>query len=271
MYNRDLSGIFPNEQKRSYPAKLEICAALPVHCPYVRYMFSRHVRQGKRSGSTTSGHRLSRHKLRDDLGESLSDEQLLAFLLRLASPRSRADELAQRLLSEFESFAGLITASSLLLKQVPGLTSNQLAALKLVRISAIRMLSEPVRKQPVLASWTALLDYLRADMALLNRERVRILHLDTKNRLIRDELVSEGSVDEAVIYPREVLRRALELGSAAIILVHNHPSGDPTPSQQDIAITRDIGMAGEKLGIIVHDHIIIGRSGHVSLRSKGLI
>lgn len=215
--------------------------------------------------------RKSRRTLRDDRGEMLSDEELLTFLLHIASPGSQADDLARRLLSEFESFASLITASAALLKQVPGLNGDQLAALKLVRTSAIRMLSEPVRRQPVLASWSALLDYLRADMALLNTERVRILHLDTKNRLIRDELVSEGSVDEAVIYPREVLRRALELGSAAIILVHNHPSGDPTPSRQDIAITRDISMAGEKLGVIVHDHVIIGRAGHVSLRSRGLI
>lgn len=234
-------------------------------------MFSRCNKKDPQLGAKASGYRKSRHKLREDLGENLSDEELLAFLLHTASPRSSEEHLARRLLSEFGSFANLITASSVLLKQVPGLTHNQLAALKLIRISAIRMLSEPVRQQPVLASWAALLDYLRADMALLNTERVRILHLDTKNRLIRDELVSEGSVDEAVIYPREVLKRALELGSAAIILVHNHPSGDPTPSRQDIAITRDIGSAGEKLGITVHDHIIIGRAGHVSLRSKGLI
>ncbi|WP_074206432.1 RadC family protein [Parasphingorhabdus marina] len=234
-------------------------------------MFSHNNNQGKRGGSDASTYRASRQKLRDDLGESLTDHELLCCLLHVASPRSDADTIARSLLSEFESFATLITASTALLDQVPGLTDNQLSALKIVRTGAIRMLSEPVRRQPLLASWTALLDYLRADMALLTTERVRILHLDTKNRLLRDELVSEGSVDEAVIFPREVLRRALELGSAAIILVHNHPSGDPTPSQQDIALTRDIALAGEKLGITVHDHIIIGRAGHVSLRSKGLI
>jgi len=145
------------------------------------------------------------------------------------------------------------------------------AAIKIVQAASLRMISEPVREQPILASWQALLDYLRVDMAHLVHERVRILHLDSKNRLIRDELSADGSVDQAAIYTREVIKRALELGSSAIILVHNHPSGDSAPSRQDIKITKEIIETGRNIGLSVHDHIIIGKDGHTSMRSKGLI
>ena len=128
-----------------------------------------------------------------------------------------------------------------------------------------------VRELPILSSWQSLLDYLLADMAHLTIERVRTLYLNSKNMLIRDEVASEGSVDQAAIYTREVIRRAMDLGAAAIILVHNHPSGDSAPSRQDIAMTRDIADAGKKFGIAVHDHIIIGKNGFSSMRSSGLI
>jgi DNA repair protein RadC len=124
---------------------------------------------------------------------------------------------------------------------------------------------------PILASWQALLDYLRADMAHLTTERVRVLYLNSKNQMMRDEIAGEGSIDQAPIYVREVIRRAIDLGAAAIILVHNHPSGDCAPSRQDIALTREIMDAGKKLGISVHDHVIIGKDGHSSMRSAGLI
>ena len=145
------------------------------------------------------------------------------------------------------------------------------AALKIVQATALRLLSEPVREQPVLASWQSLLDYLRADMAHLTIERVRTLYLNSKNMLIRDEVASEGSVDQAAIYTREVVRRAMDLGAAAIILVHNHPSGDSAPSRQDIAMTKDIINAAKAFNIAVHDHIIIGKDGFSSMRSAGLI
>jgi DNA repair protein RadC len=128
------------------------------------------------------------------------------------------------------------------------------------------MLRTPASESPVLSSWQALLDYLTADMAHAIIERVRVLHLDSKNRLIRDEVVSEGSIDQSAAHVREVLRRAMDLGSAALILVHNHPSGDPSPSRQDIALTREIAAAGKPLGVAVHDHVIVGSSGHVSMR-----
>ena len=152
-----------------------------------------------------------------------------------------------------------------------GLSEGAVGALKIAQASALRLLKAKVRNRPVLSSWQALLDYLHADMAHLGVERVRILHLNSKNMLIADEVMSQGSVDEAAVYVREVIRRALELGATAIIIVHNHPSGDPQPSRHDIQLTREIVEAGRPLKIQVHDHVIIGANGHASLRAQGLL
>ena len=133
------------------------------------------------------------------------------------------------------------------------------------------MARNEVEARPVLGSWQALLDYLTVDMAHLTVERVRVLYLNTQNRLIQDHHVGDGSIDEAAIHPREVIRRGLDIGATALILVHNHPSGNPEPSRADIQITNRIAEAGRLLGITVHDHVIVGRQGHVSLRAKGLI
>jgi DNA repair protein RadC len=141
----------------------------------------------------------------------------------------------------------------------------------MVNAAALHMLRDRVKEQPILGSWQALLDYLRADMAHIATERVRVLHLNSRNMLVRDELMSEGTVDQAAVHVREVVRRALDIGSSAIILVHNHPSGDPAPSRADIQLTRDIAEAGRKLGIAVHDHVIIGAQGHSSMRAMGLL
>jgi len=145
------------------------------------------------------------------------------------------------------------------------------AALNIAQASALRLLRSEVKERPVLGSWQALLDYLHADMAHLDIERVRVLFLNAKNMLIRDEPMWEGSVDESAVYVREVMRRALDCQASAIIIVHNHPSGDPSPSQQDIRLTRDLVEAGRYLRVSVHDHIIVGRTGHVSLKGLGLI
>jgi DNA repair protein RadC len=145
------------------------------------------------------------------------------------------------------------------------------AALKIVALAARRLARAQVQEKPVLGSWQALLDYLHIDMAHLTVERVRVLYLNAQNRLIHDEHVCDGSIDEAAIHPREVIRRGLDLGAAALILVHNHPSGSPEPSRADIQITSRIAEAGRLLGIVVHDHVIVGREGHVSLKAKGLI
>ncbi|MGN6278431.1 MAG: JAB domain-containing protein, partial [Sphingomonas sp.] len=152
-----------------------------------------------------------------------------------------------------------------------GMGDTSVAALKIAQATALRLLRAEVAAKPVLSNWQAVLDYLRADMAHHGNERVRVLHLNTRNMLIRDELMNEGSIDEAPVYVREVIRRAIDLKSASIILVHNHPSGDPSPSRADIDLTRAVVEAGKKLGIAVHDHIIVGTHGFVSLRGQGLI
>ena len=165
----------------------------------------------------------------------------------------------------------MLNADPAALARHPGMGETSAAALRIVALAARRMARSEATTRPVLASWQALIDYLTIDMAHLTVERVRVLHLDLKNRLIRDEHVTDGSLDEAAIHPREVIRRALDLGAAAIILVHNHPSGSPEPSRADIQMTNRIAEAGRLLGIVVHDHVIVGREGHVSLKARGLI
>ena len=173
--------------------------------------------------------------------------------------------------AEFGGLGPLLAADASALMRLGGLSEMAAAALKVAEAAALAMLRTKITHKPVLASWDALLDYLRADMAHRMIERVRVLHLDTKNALIRDELVAEGSIDQAAVHVREVIRRAIDLGAASLILVHNHPSGDPAPSRQDIALTREIVDAARPLGISVHDHIIVGANGHSSMRAQGLM
>ena len=219
-----------------------------------------------------SGHRSRlRSRLLEQGGDALLDHELIEYLLALAIPRKDTKPLAKQLLGHYGGLSALLTADAENIARQPGMGETSTAALKIVQAAALRLLSEPVREQPVLASWQSLLDYLRADMAHLTIERVRTLFLNSKNMLIRDEVASEGSVDQAAIYTREVVRRAMDLGAAAIILVHNHPSGDSAPSRQDIAMTKDIINAAKAFGISVHDHIIIGKDGFSSMRSAGLI
>jgi DNA repair protein RadC len=230
-----------------------------------------HLMDNKNNNSN-NGHRVRlRTKLLEKNGDSLHDHELVEYLLTLAIPRRDTKLLAKQLISQYGSLAGLFAADATSLKAQVGMGETSVAAIKIVQACTLRMLSEPVREQPILSSWQALLDYLRADMAHLTIERVRILYLNSKNMLIRDELTSEGSVDQAAIYTREVIKRAMDLGAVAVILVHNHPSGDSAPSKQDISMTRDIIDAGKRLGIGVHDHIIIGKDGFFSMRSAGLI
>lgn len=218
-----------------------------------------------------TGHRARlRQRLLAD-GEGLLDHELIEYLLALAIPRRDTKPLAKALIHEFGGIAGLLTADAEAIARVPGMGETSVAAIKVAHAAALRLLRGEVAARPVLANWQALLDYLRADMAHHAIERVRVLHMNSRNMLIRDELMQEGSVDEAPVYVREVIRRAIDLGSAAIILVHNHPSGDPAPSRADIELTRNLVEAGKRLGIAVHDHIIIGTEGHSSLRSMGLM
>lgn len=218
------------------------------------------------------GHRARlRQRLLDGGAEALADYEVLEFLLFAGMRQGDTKPIAKALLDRFGSLAGVLNASPAALQQVKGVGETSAAALKSVAIAARRMARSEVSEKPILSSWQALLDYLQIDMAHLTVERVRVLYLDTKNRLMDDHHVGDGSIDEAAIHPREVIRRAMDLGSSALILVHNHPSGNPEPSKADIQVTQRISEAGRILGITVHDHVIIGREGHVSLRAKGLI
>lgn len=222
--------------------------------------------------SDNSGHRARlRSRLLGSGGDALLDHELIEYLLALAIPRRDTKPLAKSLIKEFGGIGGVLTADPEALARVGGMGETAVAAIKIAQAAALRLLRAEVVERPVLANWQALIDYLHADMAHHRIERVRVLHLNTRNILIRDELISEGSIDEAAVHVREVVKRAIDLGSAAIILVHNHPSGDPAPSRADIELTRQIAEAGKRLGIAVHDHIIIGARGHVSLRAQGLI
>ncbi len=203
--------------------------------------------------------------------EGMLDHELVEYLLALAIPRQDTKPLAKALLRTFGTLPALLNADPALLARVSGMGETSAAALKIVHAAAIRMVRTQAQAAPVLANWQALTDYLHANMAHDAVEAFHVLHLNTRNMLMRDERMNRGTIDEAPVHVREVVKRALELGSAALILVHNHPSGDPSPSRADIDITRTIVAAGKPLGITVHDHIIVGLSGQVSLRAKGLI
>ncbi|MEM6475124.1 MAG: DNA repair protein RadC [Pseudomonadota bacterium] len=218
------------------------------------------------------GHRARlRERLLKGGAEALADYEVLEYLLFAAIKQGDTKPIAKDLIKQFGSLAGVLNADPAALQRVKGVGETSAAALKSVAIATRRMARSEVVQKPVLASWQALIDYLAIDMAHLTVERVRVLYLDTKNKLIDDHHVGDGSIDEAAIHPREVIRRALDLGASALILVHNHPSGNPEPSRADIQITKRIAEAGRLLGVTVHDHVIVGREGHVSLRAKGLI
>ena len=219
-----------------------------------------------------AGHRARlRQRLLDGGAEALADYEVLESLLFAARPRGDTKPTAKALIARFGSLAGVLNADHHALAEVEGMGEVSAAALKAVALAARRMARGEVQQKPVLGSWQALLDYLTIDMAHLTVERVRVLYLDTRNRLILDYQAQEGTIDEAAIHPREVVKKALEVGASAMILVHNHPSGNPEPSRADIQITQRIAEAGRLLGITVHDHVIVGREGHVSLKAKGLI
>lgn len=219
-----------------------------------------------------AGHRERlRERLLNGGAEALADYEVLEYLLFAAFRQGDTKSIAKELIKRFGSLSAVLNADPGALAEVKGMGKTSAAALKAVALAARRMARNEVEDKPVLGSWQALLDYLTVDMAHLTVERVRVLYLNTQNRLIQDHHVGDGSIDEAAIHPREVIRRGLDLGATALILVHNHPSGNPEPSRADIQITNRIAEAGRLLGITVHDHVIVGRQGHVSLRAKGLI
>ena len=218
------------------------------------------------------GHRERlRERFRKAGADALSDYEMLEMVLFRAIPRRDVKLLAKTLVAKFGSFAEVVHAPEQRLAEVDGVGETVITELKLIAASASRVARGAVEQRAVLSSWSAVIDYCRAAMAFADREQFRILFLDKRNQLIADELQQTGTVDHTPVYPREVVKRALEHSATAIILVHNHPSGDPSPSQADIQMTKQIVDIAKPLGIAVHDHLIVGRNGHASLKEMKLM
>jgi DNA repair protein RadC len=219
-----------------------------------------------------AGHR---RRLRDRFQnggvEAVPDYELLELILFRVFPRVDTKPIAKRLIARFGSFAEVVSAPADRLKEVAGVGDRAVEELKLIKAAAERLTKGAIGAKPALSSWDSVLAYLRLAQGFEARELFRILFLDKKNHLIADEIQGRGTVDHTPVYVREVVKRALELSATAIILVHNHPSGDPTPSRADIDMTRQIIDAARPLGVTVHDHVIVGRHGHASLKALRLI
>lgn len=218
-----------------------------------------------------SGHRSRlRKRLFEGGGKALLDHELVEYLLALAIPRRDTKEQAKALIARYGGIGPLLSASAETLRR-EGLSETVIGALKIAEATALRLLETRTEAAPILSSWDALGDYLHAAMAHSRTEQVRVLFLNSKNMLIANEAMWNGSVDEAAVHVREIIARAIALGATALIVVHNHPSGDPTPSRQDIRITQDLVEAARHMKINVHDHVIVGATGRSSLRAMGLI
>lgn len=202
---------------------------------------------------------------------ALPDYEMLEFVLFRAIPRQDVKPLARRLIDRFDDFNGVISASPARLAETEGVGDAVICELKIIEAAAQRLARGRVMRRQVISSWDALVDYCHTIMAHRETEHFRVLYLDKKNALIADEEQARGTVDHVPVYPREVVKRALELNASALILVHNHPSGDPTPSDADILLTGQIGSAAEALGLVLHDHLIIGKSREQSFRASGLL
>jgi len=218
------------------------------------------------------GHRQRlRERFMANGGEGMPDYEILELLLALAIPRADVKPLAKALLDRFGSMGEVLSASPRELGAVKGIGDATVAALKVVRAAGLRLAQQQIMNTNVIGSWDHLIEYCKAAMGYEKVEQLRILFLDRKNVLIADEVQQRGTVDHTPLYPREVVKRALDLGASALILVHNHPSGDPTPSREDIEMTKKVRDAGEQLGIAMHDHVIIGKNKHISFKSLGLL
>ncbi len=218
------------------------------------------------------GHRdRLRERFRRGGGEALADYELLEMLLFRAIARADTKPIAKALLNRFGSFAEVLSAPVERLTEVSGIGQRAAEELKLVRAAALRLTQSEVIDRPAVTSWEAVIEYCRASMAFEEREQFRVLFLDRRNHIVLDEVLQRGTIDHTPVYPREVVRRSLEVGATALVMLHNHPSGDPTPSAADIDMTKKVIEAARPLGIVVHDHLVIGRAGHVSFKSEGYI
>ena len=218
------------------------------------------------------GHRERLRKRFLDAGsDAVSDYELLELILFRAIPQKDVKPIAKDLIEKFGSFAEVIAAPPKRLREIKGIKDAAVAEFKIIHAAANRLARGQVKKRTVLSSWSSVLDYCRTAMAFAEKEQFRILFLDKRNQLIADEVQQTGTVDHTPVYPREVVKRALELSATAIILVHNHPSGDPTPSRADITMTQAIVDVAKPLGVMLYDHIIVGKEGHASLKGLRLI
>lgn len=253
----------PNRAFREMPLPLFSPAADDVAAP---------VQAGGKAPSYLADHRA---RLRDRFMQggagAMPDYELLELVLFRAIPRQDVKPLARLLIETFGDFNRVVTAAPARLLAVAGVGPAVVTELKIVEAAAQRMARARIMHRPVLSSWQSLLDYCHTAMAHREIEQFRVLYLDRKNVLIADEEQARGTVDHVPVYPREIIRRALELNASALILVHNHPSGDPTPSDSDIAMTARIAQAADSMGIIIHDHLIIGKSRELSFRAEGML
>ncbi|TNE84942.1 DNA repair protein RadC [Thioclava sp. L04-15] len=232
-------------------------AATPVAAP------------GKQPSYLIDHRRRLRERFMEGGARAMPDYELLELVLFRAIPRQDVKPLARRLIDSFGDFGRVVSAPPARLRQVTGVGEAVIQELKIVEAASQRLARSKVMQRPVLSSWEALIDYCHTTMSHAETEQFRLLLLDRKNRLIADEEQGRGTVDHVPVYPREVIKRALEANASALILVHNHPSGDPTPSEADIVITRQIAQAAELFGIVLHDHLILGKDREVSLRAEG--
>jgi len=239
-------------------------------------MASNGANTGNASGQNKAphyhGHRdRLRERFRTAGAAALSDYEMLELVLFRALPRRDVKPLAKDLIAAFGSFAEVVHAPASRLAEIKGVGEEVITEIKLIAASSSRIAKGELKQRPVLSSWSAVIDYCRAAMAFAEKEQFRILFLDKRNQLIADEVQQVGTVDHTPVYPREIVKRALEVSATAIILVHNHPSGDPTPSTADIQMTKSIIDIAKPLGIAVHDHIIVGKNGHATLKGMKLI
>ena len=275
---------FPNRELRPglFPADAQSRGLLPPgrdpplepapKGPATKVLQSEPRARSAKSASPHAGHRERlRERLKSGGPEALPDYELLELVLFGAIARGDTKPLAKALIQKFGSFGGVINAPEPRLLEVKGVGDRVIAEFRMLRAATGRLSAQVVLDQPVLGSWKQVLDHCRAAMAHANREEFRILFLDKHNHLIADEVQSRGTIDHTPVYVREVVKRALEVSATAIILVHNHPSGDPTPSRADVDMTKQIITAAKPLGIAVHDHLIIARDGHASFRNLGLM
>ncbi|MHA1539769.1 MAG: RadC family protein [Alphaproteobacteria bacterium] len=222
--------------------------------------------------NTNQGHRQRlRERFMKGGADAVADYELLELILFLTNPRKDMKPLAKELLNHFGSFNKIVTASPTELQKIKGIGETATATFKIIQAAAIKLSQEKIMNQHIFSSWKEIISYCRTSMAHSQVEQFRLIFLDAKNKLIKDEVQQEGTINETAIYPREIIKRALEVGAMGVVMVHNHPSGDPTPSKADIKMTKKVASIGAELGVTLHDHIVIATTGYFSFKENVLL